>query len=54
MATHLEQQEAKRHEDYRKAEIADLKKRLTEAESRIDYILRRLVKLEDAAGIHGA
>lgn len=53
MATHLEQQAARRHEDYQKAEIAELKRRLGEAETRIDYVLRRLAKLEDMVGMPG-
>jgi predicted RNase H-like nuclease (RuvC/YqgF family) len=53
VATHLEQQAARRHEEYQKAEIVELKRRLAEAETRIEYVLRRLAKLEDMVGIPG-
>lgn len=53
MVRHLEEQQARRHEDYQKAEIAALRQQLTEAESKIQYILRRLGRMEDVMGIPG-
>ena len=53
MATHLEQQAVKRHEDYQRAEIASLKQRLEEAESRIASILTSLARMERNLGWPG-
>lgn len=53
MARHLEQQAAKRHEDYQRAEIASLKKRLEEAESKIDSIMSGLSRIERNLGWPG-
>lgn len=53
MATHLEQQAAKRHEDYQKAEIASLREQLRQAEARIESILTRLAIMERNLGWPG-
>lgn len=52
-AQHLEQQAARRHEEYQKAEIASLREQVRQAEDRITAILTRLDTIERNLGWPG-